>query len=240
MLPVGNKPVIQHIVEALVIAGITDIIIVTSPDKKPLEDYFKPNLQMESFLEQRNKSKELSLIRQISTMAHISFVYQYEQRWVGHAMVQAKEYITDDFFMVLNGDIIYHPDSLQDMLHIHRKEKKSTMLLMEVPWSEINKRGIAKIQSNRIIGFVEKPATKEESPSNYANVWCIIYPKKILEKLEKSLPEEHWEIYPWDALQEIMQNEGVCPCFTNLPQRDTGNRESWFVANKFFLEKESL
>ena len=53
MFPVGDKPVIHHIIEAMVTAGIKDIVMVTSQQKKALEDYFDTNYQLEDILKKK-------------------------------------------------------------------------------------------------------------------------------------------------------------------------------------------
>ena len=59
MLPVVDKPAIQYVVEEAVAAGLDDILFVTGRSKRPLEDHFDRNVELESFLAERGKSDDL-------------------------------------------------------------------------------------------------------------------------------------------------------------------------------------
>ena len=78
MFPVGDRPVIQHIVEAMVAGGIHDIIMVTSQQKKVLEDYFDTNYQLEDILKKKGKEDMLALVNEPKHMANFSFVRQQD------------------------------------------------------------------------------------------------------------------------------------------------------------------
>ena len=79
MLPVGNKPVIQYIVEGLVSAGIDEIAFITSQGKIPLEHYFDKNYELEEQLRSKKKLELLESINKPKTMAHYVFLKQTEQ-----------------------------------------------------------------------------------------------------------------------------------------------------------------
>ena len=72
MLPIVDKPIIQIVVEELVEAGITDIILVTRADKKILEDHFDRNLVLEEELTRNGKAKQCEEIRRVSEMSLLS------------------------------------------------------------------------------------------------------------------------------------------------------------------------
>lgn len=100
-------------------AGITEIIMIVSGSKEPLEMYFDKNYELESLLQSRNKTQELALINQTKSMAKIVFLKQLEQKGTGHAILQAREWISDDFAMVVYGDSIYHPDFFRQAVATH-------------------------------------------------------------------------------------------------------------------------
>ncbi|MDP3697167.1 MAG: sugar phosphate nucleotidyltransferase, partial [Candidatus Taylorbacteria bacterium] len=59
LLPIGNKPAIQYVVEEAVAAGVEEIILVIHPSKEVIADYFCPNRKLTAFLEKRGKTKEV-------------------------------------------------------------------------------------------------------------------------------------------------------------------------------------
>ena len=66
MLPIVDKPSIQYVVEEAVAAGIEDILIITSPSKRSLEDHFDRNFELEHLLEARGKTEELEQMLDIA------------------------------------------------------------------------------------------------------------------------------------------------------------------------------
>ena len=76
MLPIIDKPIIQLVVEELVEAGIEDIILVTKWDKKPLEDHFDRNWELENDLKRTGKKKRLKEVIRLSEMANFIYVRQ--------------------------------------------------------------------------------------------------------------------------------------------------------------------
>ena len=76
MLPIIDKPVIQYVVEEAVASGITDIILVTSHAKRPIEDHFDENKELEAWLEKQHKDDLLAEVRRISSLANFIFIRQ--------------------------------------------------------------------------------------------------------------------------------------------------------------------
>ena len=57
MLPIVDKPTIQYIVEEALASGIEEILIVTGKSKRPIEDHFDSNIELESNLESKGKTE---------------------------------------------------------------------------------------------------------------------------------------------------------------------------------------
>ena len=93
MLPLVDKPVIQYGVEEAVAAGIEQVIIVTSSQKRAIEDHFDHSYELEHLLESKGDIEMLRRVRQIGDMVQISYVRQKEQLGLGHAVLMAKELV---------------------------------------------------------------------------------------------------------------------------------------------------
>jgi UTP--glucose-1-phosphate uridylyltransferase len=107
MLPLVDKPVIQYAVEEAVAAGIDQIIIVTSSQKRAIEDHFDLNYELEHLLEERGDVDMLRRIRHISDLAQVAYVRQKEQLGLGHAVLMAKELIGHEpFAVILSDDVV--------------------------------------------------------------------------------------------------------------------------------------
>ncbi len=70
MLPVVDKPAIQYVVEEAVSAGLDDVLMITGRNKRPLEDHFDRNYELESALERKGDAGRLARVRELS-LIHI-------------------------------------------------------------------------------------------------------------------------------------------------------------------------
>ncbi len=112
MLPLVDKPVIQYAVEEAVAAGIEQVIIVTSSQKRAIEDHFDHSFELESLLEARGDIEMLRRVRHIGDMAQVSYVRQKEQLGLGHAVLMAKELVGHEpFAVILSDDVVTGPRS---------------------------------------------------------------------------------------------------------------------------------
>ena len=96
MLPVVDKPTIQHIIEEAVASGIEEILIITGRNKKCIEDHFDKSIELELELQKSGKSDLLELVRDISEMVDIHFIRQKEPKGLGHAINCAKTFVGNE------------------------------------------------------------------------------------------------------------------------------------------------
>ena len=107
MLPLVDKPVIQYAVEEAVAAGVEQVIIVTSSQKRAIEDHFDHSFELEHLLESKGDIEMLRRVRQIGDMAQVSYVRQKEQLGLGHAVLMAKELVGHEpFAVILSDDVV--------------------------------------------------------------------------------------------------------------------------------------
>ena len=106
MLPIVDTPVIQYVVEEAAGAGLTDILMVIGKGKRAIEEHFDRSFQLESQLGAKGKDQELRLIRDISDLADIHFVWQKEMKGLGDAIYCGRHHVNDEPFAVLLGDTV--------------------------------------------------------------------------------------------------------------------------------------
>ena len=104
MLPIVDKPTSQFIVEEAIEAGIEDILIVTGKSKRPIEDHFDSNIELEEQLRKQGKDDLLDLVK--PTNVNLFFVRQSYPKGLGHAILQAKAFVGNEPFVVMLGDDI--------------------------------------------------------------------------------------------------------------------------------------
>ena len=121
MLPVLDKPVIQYVVEeALDPEEVDGAIIVTSPGKPELLNYFQPDRSLESLLRERGKAGYADAIAHAGNMP-VDFRYQYEPRGLGHAIRSAADACAGEPFLVLLGDyVVPNKDICGKMLEVSK------------------------------------------------------------------------------------------------------------------------
>ena len=126
MLPLVDKPVIQYAVEEAVAAGIEQVIIVTSSQKRAIEDHFDLNYELEHLLEEKGEIEKLRQVRRISDLAQIAYVRQKEQLGLGHAILMAKDVIGHEPFAVLLPDDVVIADrpAIGQLIHAYEQTQR--------------------------------------------------------------------------------------------------------------------
>lgn len=239
MIPVGDKPIIQYTIEGLVDAGITDIVMITSQQKKALEDYFDKNYELEDILQKKWKTALLELINKPKNMATYTFVKQMEIAWTWHALMQAEHLLTDDYFMVVFPDTIYPPETFVEMVKKFNETHSPIIAVHEVPKEDVYKYGVVKLDGERLIDFVEKPKV-EDAPSNLIWNGAAILPKTIFSVLKNiEFDSRFGELNIPDAIRVMLKDMDVI-ALKLRPYLDTGYIQWWLEANAKFLKDGKL
>ena len=128
MLPVGNKPILEYVIEALRANGVTEVVIVAGYNREQIQDYF-------------GSGDEIGV--------HIRYATQEHQLGTGHALLCARE-MTRERFLVLPGDNIVNPASIRDLVRC----REDSVLVKEAPPRDY---GVVIIKGDEVRGLVEKP-----------------------------------------------------------------------------------
>ncbi|HZT10255.1 MAG TPA: UTP--glucose-1-phosphate uridylyltransferase GalU [Actinomycetota bacterium] len=229
MLPVIDVPAIQLVVEEAARAGIDDVLIVTGRGQRAIEDHFDRNLELERFLEDKQKFDELKRIRQISDMAEVHYIRQKEALGLGHAVSVAQAHVGDEPFVVMLGDDLIHPSEplLGEMLRAHDTFGRSVIAAMEVSKKEISLYGCIEPESFeedlvRILSIIEKPSP-EEAPSNLAVIGRYVLTPEIFDALRRTTPGRGGEIQLTDAINLLAQEQAVYAYRFEGRRFDVGN-----------------
>lgn len=234
MLPIVDKPVIQHVVEEAVESGIKDIIIVTGALKRAIEDHFDvPNAELIKNLKAGGKEKLLEQTQAISDLANFIYIRQKGLYGNGTPVLSAEPVIEDDFFAVLWGDEFIHsdPPRLSQMIEVHEKYGGAVISGVRIEKKEDLKRyGIAEIEELggnifKIKKIVEKP-NPDRAPSNLATHGAYILPREIFDILRDQKPGTGGEIYLPEAIDELIKTGyPVYACeIKDGKYYDTGNK----------------
>ncbi|WP_244226769.1 UTP--glucose-1-phosphate uridylyltransferase GalU [Paenibacillus protaetiae] len=246
MLPIIDTPAIQYIVEEAVKSGIESIVIVSGRHKRAIEDHFDKSYELEAELEARGNEELLKTVQSISRLADIYYVRQKEPLGLGHAVMCARRFIGNEPFAVLLGDDILKsdPPCLKQMIDIYEREQASVVAVMEVPWDQTHKYGIAAIEGGqrggRITQLVEKPLPGQ-APSNSAVVGRYVLHPAIFDLLEKASPGKAGEIQLTDSLQRLLEQQPLVAYPFDGMRYDVGDKLGFVQATiDFALEREDL
>jgi UTP--glucose-1-phosphate uridylyltransferase len=236
MLPIVDKPAIQFVVEEALNAGISDILIITGRGKRAIEDHFDRAFELEYYLDRFGKKRELSQVETIASMGRIHFIRQGSPSGLGHAVLQARDHVGNEPFVVLLGDDILSgdPSCILKMTEIY-DEKKCTVVAMErVPMESVTSYGIIQGVEERkglykVDRLIEKPAP-ELVKSNLAIMGRYLLTPGIFHALENTQPDTKGEIQLTDAIEELRKTEPVYGFEYTGPRWDTGNKIGFLKA----------
>ena len=215
LLPIIDRPLLQYVVAEAAEARVEEIIIVTSPEKESLRDYFQPQPILEQHLADSKEDILLAKVSEARDLANVTFVIQHEPLGLGHAVLMAKDMVGDEpFAVILPDDIIAHsPGAISQLVQVSKELNAGVIAVEALPWDVVHNYGVvdAKKYSDRIHkiqGLVEKPK-KGTAPSNLSIVGRYILPPQIFQYLETIKPGAKGEIQLTDGLLSMLQQHNL-------------------------------
>lgn len=230
MLPIVDKPTIQFIVEEAIASGIEDILIVTGKSKRPIEDHFDANIELEQHLIQHDKLELLELIKE-TTNLNLFFVRQSYPKGLGDAVLQAKAFVGNEPFVVMLGDDVMSSEVplTKQLIDVYNDTHASNLAVMEVPHEDTSKYGIVDPEREirdgvyNVKQFVEKPKP-EDAPSNLAIIGRYLLTPEIFDILEKQEPGAGNEVQLTDAIDTLNKTQRVFATRFDGKRYDIGNK----------------
>jgi len=250
MLPLVDKPVIQHVVEEAVASGITDILIVISRSKRAIEEHFHPAFELESELLGKGRMGDLEALKELQNTARIHFVWQARMGGLGDAVMHAREHVGDEPFAVLLGDTVVTTKDAsrtvtRQLADIVEARGGSAVALQEVAAEKVGRYGILGGEELspgliRATQFVEKPKV-EDAPSRLAVSARYVLSPAIFECLERTPPGKGGELQLTEAMALLMKSEPLFGLRYDGKRHDIGNKLDFIKANvEFGLEREDI
>ena len=225
MLPIGAKPAIHCIVDEAVAAGADDIVIIISEEKEIIRRYFKD----EPVLSGR-----------------IRFVYQKEQRGLGHAVLQAAEGVSGPALILLCDALVTGPNPSREMASISQANGGASVVGLErVPPDKVSRYGIVAVEggasldaggSARIVDLIEKPGP-DEAPSDLAIAGRYLLDGDIFGLLATQAPGHGGEIQLTDAIRRLLATKPAYGYVYPGKRQDIGNPQGYFSALEAFNDR---
>lgn len=238
MLPIVDKPLIQHAVEEAVAAGMTQLVFITGRNKRAIEDHFDKAYELETELEAKGRTTLLDCVRKI-VPSDVSCIYvrQPEALGLGHAVLCARPVVgREPFAVILADDLIdAAPSTLQQMVDVFAERRNSVLAVQTIPPEDSNKYGVIRNEAiggglHRITGMVEKPRP-EDAPSNLAVVGRYILTPRLFDFLERIGRGTGGEIQLTDGIARLLDVEHVLALEFNGTRYDCGSKLGYLMAN---------
>ena len=214
LLPVYDKPMIYYPMEALVGAGIHDIMIVTGGN---------------------NAGDFLRLLRngQDFGLRHLHFAYQEGEGGIAEALSLAEHFADEDLVCVVLGDNILECSIRGYVDRFRQQGKGAKILLKEVPDPE--RFGVPILEGNRVVGVVEKP---EIAPSPYAVTGIYMYDQRVFDIIRNLQPSQRGELEITDVNNQYIEWNEMTYEILEGWWTDAGTVESLLHAANLAAQKE--
>ena len=240
MLPVVDRPLIQHVVDEARQAGIEHFIFVTGRNKAVIEDHFDRQFELEMTLQERQKQKALDVLRRdLPDPGSTSFTRQQEPLGLGHAVWCARELIGHEPFALLLPDVLVQHERgcLAQMIDAARElgERANIVAVEEVPLERVDQYGVVGVGARKgkmfsITGMVEKPS-RERAPSNLILTGRYILQPEILDLLAKQDRGTGGEIQLTDAMIALARTQPFYGLKFDGRSFDCGSKIGFLAAN---------
>ncbi len=249
MLPVLDKPVVQYIVEEMAASGITEIIFVTSSQKRAIEDHFDRDPDYEAYLERQGKLDRIQSLIDLSKNVRFFYTRQPEPLGNGHALLCAREFIGDEPFAFSDGDSIIDASTpvIAQLLDIFYKKKASIIGVQKIENKE-EMRKYGNVYGKplgkglyRVNEFKEKPALDAVSPYGLiVGGMRYILTSDIWNILQEQGTGKDGEIWLADAAHTLAKKKKFFAYEYEGEYFDTGNKLALLKTAIHFAKKEGL
>lgn len=258
LLPLGRKPVLQHVAEEMQAAGVRDLVMITSKEKNAIEQHFKKNTALQETLSLKGNTDALQSMLFMENNSRCHYVQQEQQKGLGHAVLCARDTVGDQAFIVALGDAKMADDINPDntpagappennaslcrrMISVFDRHSADAVIsFQQVAVEAVSRYGVADLKPGYrqgddmfvLSGIIEKPAAAD-APSRYVVAARYLFKPLIFDYLQRTLPGHGGEIQLTDAVQAMIEDGakvlGV-PLQGCEKRYDVGNFESYYSA----------
>lgn len=223
LLPVYDKPMIYYPMSVLMLAGIREILIISTPEDLP------------NFKRLFGDGQQLGLA--------ISYAEQPKPEGLAQAFIIGEEFVAGDDVCLILGDNIFYGAGLQDLLFKAKQqvEAKREAVIFGYYVEDPERYGVASFdQEGKVLDIQEKPVSPK---SNYAVVGLYFYPADVIEKAKRVQPSARGELEITSVNQDFLNEDRLHlqRMGRGFAWLDTGTHESLSEATEFIktIEKRT-
>lgn len=237
MLPVGNRPIVDYVVDDCIKAGITDIYFVVGEDSTQLQQFYGRNQKLEDYLQRVGKEDYLDVV----TPPDVNFHYVVQPADGGYgtaipvALVVEQFGIEEPVVVVMGDDFLFNSDGTSEIKRLlDDAGEGSAMLGVSVERDQVSRYGVIQMDENsNFVQIIEKPSA-DEAPSNLINVSKYVMTAELLSMIvayaKTSRDEEYYITDPINEYVAGGKSVKVVPAKGQF--LDGGSLEGWLHANQ--------
>ncbi|MCL2110460.1 sugar phosphate nucleotidyltransferase [Microgenomates group bacterium] len=249
MLPIGNRPIMQFVVEECVEAGIEEIVIVATPEGKPIyEDYFNNSVnRIRKQLASQGKEDRYQPVQHILDFPKIIVIEQDPSLPYGNGspIVSAQNFLSDEeaFLALYSDDVVFGSSDAKTLINSYAQhpEAKAIIMAQEMDESVLDKYGIISLKDKKcctLSHIVEKP--KKDAPSNLTSYGRYLLTQEVFSYLDPKNIGLDGELWTVDAITKMAVGGNVYVERTKGQWMTTGDPANYFLAHlRFVLDNES-
>lgn len=248
MLPLGNRPIMQFVIEECVNAGLTELIIVSTPEGKPIyEDYFNNSVnRIRKQLSSQGKEDRYAPVQRVLDFPKITVITQDPSYPYGNGspIASAKNFIRADeaFIVCYSDDVVFGNSAVKDLLDAYESHPEAAAIIAGqlVPHEEIKKYASIDYDetTSRLNGLVEKP-DPSVAKSDLASYGRYLLTPEIFEKLDPENIGLDGELWTADAIAALIPTSRVFVKQTTGRWMTTGDPKNYFMTHlDYVLENE--
>jgi len=209
MLPIANKPILEHVMLAVKNAGITDFVFVVGYRSETVRNYFGDGSKWG---------------------IHIDYIEQKEQLGTAHAIGLAKDFV-DDRFLVLNGDVLVESSYLQKLM-----KKKEVVVLSAKKVENPQEFGVIITHGNNVSKIIEKPKSPS---SNLANSGVYVFGQETFDAIKRTNKSIRGEYEITESIQILIDDGCAVgyEVYEGELLFDVGRPWDLLTANEFLLRE---
>lgn len=208
LLPVVDTPGIELVATEAAEAGAERLVIITSPGKAAVVDYFRPQPELERTLEDRGKTDLAAKVRRATQLIEVVEAVQDKALGLGHAVGCAEPALRSDddaVAVLLPDDLVLPTGVLTRMADVRSRYGGSVLCAFDIPREQISAYGVFDVADTdsedvkRVHGMVEKPRP-EDAPSTFAAAGRYLLDRAIFDALRRITPGSGGELQLTDAV----------------------------------------
>lgn len=214
MIPLGGSPLLEHLLVALKESEVNDILIVTGYREAQVRTYFSDGAQWALSIEYAHQEKPLGS---------------------GQAIGLAEDYVGNDDFLVVYGDLVVDPSIIRSTVRKHDQE--GLPVLCVVPVTDPQQYGIVLQKEDRVVDIIEKPTSNDVG--NLANAGVYIFPPEVFTEIRRTPESPRGEIEVTDTIKQMVQQSTEYASNQIRPEdwMDVGRPWDLLEANRRVLER---